>query len=231
MFQSGRHLYITLATTLGFALAGRVARGVSTSGALAGAIIAFILAIRDLKMFFVLLIVFCVTLAATRAGSSRKQQLQLAEAKSGRSASQVLANLGVAALILALPSFPSAYLLALAALAEVAADTTSSEIGTVFSTRTILITNLKSVPAGTNGGISLSGTAAGVLAAIIIAVCARALGLVQWPRVIVIACAGTAGMVVDSILGASLERKGWLNNDFVNLLSTVSAALLVWLLT
>ena len=209
----------------------RLARGVSNSGALAGAAVAFILALRDIRMFFLLLIVLCVTLEATRLGSSRKQQLELAEPAAGRSASQVMANLGVAALLLALPFFPSAFLLALAALAELSADTTSSEVGTALSGKTILITNLKSVPAGTDGGISLSGTAAGVLAAIIIAACAGALGLIQWAGVVVISCAATAGMLIDSILGATVERRGYLNNDFVNLLSTASAAMLVLILT
>jgi len=226
-----RHLSLILATTLGFAVLARLAHGVSNSGGLAGAVVAFILALRDIKMFFLLLIVFCVTLAATRLGGLRKQQLELAESAGGRSASQVMAHLGVAALLLTLPSFPSACVLALAALAELSADTTSSEVGTALAGKTVLITSLKSVPAGTDGGISLSGTAAGVLAAIIIGACAHAFDLIQWAGVIVIACAGTAGMLVDSILGATAERRGDLNNDFVNLLSTASAALLMWILT
>jgi uncharacterized membrane protein len=32
------------------------------------------------------------------------------------------------------------------------------------------------------------------------------------------------GLFFDSLLGATLERRGWLNNDAVNFLSTVSAA-------
>jgi len=35
---------------------------------------------------------------------------------------------------------------------------------------------------------------------------------------------GTFGLFFDSLLGATLERKGWLNNDAVNFLSTVSSA-------
>jgi uncharacterized protein (TIGR00297 family) len=230
LLHSSRHLYLVLATTLGFALAARVARGVSTSGAAVGAVIAFILALRDLRMFLVLLLVFFVTLAATRLGGSRKRQLQLAEAESGRSASQVMANLGVAALILAIPSPSPAYVLALAAMAEVAADTAASEIGTAFSMRTILITNWKRVSAGTDGGVSLSGTAAGVLAAIIVAASSAALILVRWSDSILIAAAGIVGMVVDSMLGATVERRDYLNNDLVNLLSTAAAAGFAWLL-
>jgi len=32
------------------------------------------------------------------------------------------------------------------------------------------------------------------------------------------------GLLFDSVLGATLERRGWLNNDGVNFLSTASAA-------
>jgi uncharacterized membrane protein len=40
-----------------------------------------------------------------------------------------------------------------------------------------------------------------------------------------IACAGGIfGLFFDSLLGATLEERGWLNNDGVNFLSTMSAA-------
>ena len=32
------------------------------------------------------------------------------------------------------------------------------------------------------------------------------------------------GLLFDSLLGATVERRGWLNNDAVNFLSTASAA-------
>lgn len=230
--HSGNRLYIILAVTVVFALAARLTHGVSSSGVLAGAAFALVLMIArpDLSFFWVLLVVFFLTLAATRAGYLRKQQLQLAEAERGRSASQVMANLGVAALLLAFPSIEGAHLLALAALAEAAADTTSSEIGAAFSTRTILITSWKGVSPGTNGGISLSGTVAGILAALIVAACAEALGLLHPAGIFIVGAAGVGGMVVDSLLGATLERHGYLNNDAVNLLGTAAAAGFAWLL-
>lgn len=228
LHASGR-LYAALLTTIGFAVAARIAHGVNTSGAMAGAVIAFSLASRELRIFWVLLVVFFVTLAATRIGSSRKRQLRIAESENGRSASQVMANLGIAALVLVLPNAPFAYV-ALAALAEVAADTTSSEIGTALSSNARLITTWKPVPSGTNGGVTLSGTLAGFLAAAITAGCAALLGLAPLTTMAVIAVAGAGGMTVDSFLGALLEQRGYLNNDLVNLLSTASAAGIAWLL-
>ncbi len=42
--------------------------------------------------------------------------------------------------------------------------------------------------------------------------------------------AGFFGTVVDSLLGAVFERRGWLDNDLVNLLSTASAVGAAWVL-
>lgn len=222
-------LIIAIAITLAFALLGRLTHGVSSSGAIAGAALAFLMACRDLRIFWVLLVVFALTLAATRLGISRKQQLRVAESGNGRSASQVVANLGIAGLLMALPSFGAWQILALAALAEAAADTTSSEIGTAFPGRTVLISTWRTVSPGIDGGISMTGTIAGLLAAATIGAFGVFVGLIPAPQAIAIACAGTLGMLVDSFLGATLEKRRYLNNDFVNLFGTSSAVLLGWL--
>jgi uncharacterized protein (TIGR00297 family) len=225
----GPSFYLVLAITLAFAAIGRIARGVNTSGALAGAAIAFITASRELKAFWVLLIVFLLTLAATRLGRSRKQQLRVAESRAGRSAAQVVANLGVAALLLSIRSSDGLMLLALAAMAEAAADTVSSETGSAFPGKTVLITTWQEVAPGTDGGISAGGTFAGALAALIVAAASCASGLLTASQIMVVASAGTAGMLVDSALGAAFERRGYLNNDLVNLLGTAAAAGAAWL--
>jgi uncharacterized protein (TIGR00297 family) len=228
---TGNHLFPALGITIAFALVGRLARGVDTSGALAGGVIALILAAEDLRLFWILLAVFLITLAATKLGGSRKKQLRVAEADRGRSAAQVMSNLYVGTLMLARPfqmTTELAVLLLLAALAEVAADTVSSEIGTAYPGKTVLITTWKSVPAGENGGISVAGTLAGILAAVLVAACALALGLVSFSGAAVAACAATLGMLVDSALGAALERKGLLGNNSVNLLGTMAAVGIAW---
>ena len=215
-------MVIPLAVTAVFAVLAGFAHGVDLSGALAGAAIAFILAARDLKMFYVLLVVFAVTFLATRLGIERKQQLRKAEARSGRSASQVAANLGVAALVVMLA--PEHWrVLSLAALAEATADTSSSEVGLAFPGKTVLITNWKAVSPGLDGAISVYGTAAAAVAAGLIAVSALLLGLVSLRQAVAILYAGFFGTVIDSLLGALLERRGYLNNDAVNLLSTAAA--------
>jgi uncharacterized protein (TIGR00297 family) len=186
------------------------------------------------------LAVALLAFAATRVGRRRKEQLGTAEARRGRSASQVSANLGIAALV-AIGPVQSCLLdqrwsrtlthaglpllvLTIAALAEAAADTVSSEIGQILGGRPRMMTTLRAVDPGTDGAISLSGTLAGVFASGMVA----ALG--TWalrgnPSFFTVSCTGGIfGLLFDSLLGATLEQRGWLNNDAVNFLSTASAA-------
>lgn len=226
----GRYRFvIALGLTAAFALLGWLSHGVTVSGALAGASIALVMAATDLKLLAILVVVFAVTFIATRLGNPRKEQLHVAEPRSGRSASQVMANLGVAGLIVA--TAPAGWrLLALAVLAEVAADTSSSEMGQGFPGKTVLITTWKPVSVGLDGGISLNGTVAALVAAGIVVLTARLTGLTSTRQAAVVLGSGLLGMLVDSVLGAVFERRGYLNNDLVNLLGTASAAGVAWLL-
>ena len=226
---AGPRFLTGLAITAGFALMAWFAGGVNVSGALAGSAVAFTMAVRDLRMFLALLVVFAVTLVATRVGHARKLQLRTAEPPGGRTAAQAMANLGVAALVVAVAgkAWP---VLALAALAEAAGDTSSSEIGMAVPGKTWMITTFKPVPAGTDGGISLFGTIAALLGAASVAVAAVVTGLAPLSQIAAMILAGFFGTLIDSLLGAVLERRGFLNNDLVNLLSTASAVAMAWVL-
>jgi uncharacterized protein (TIGR00297 family) len=222
-----RPFLIAFAITVGFAILAWFVGGVNLPGAFAGSAVAFVMAVRDLRMFLVLLVVFAVTLVATRIGYARKQQLHAAEPTGGRTAAQAMANLGIAALVVAIAhaGWP---LLALAALAEAAGDTSSSEIGMAFPGRTVLITSFKSIPPGTDGGISLFGTLAAIAGAAIVATTALLSNLITLPQAAVVIFAGFFGTMIDSLLGSLFERRGWLNNDLVNLISTGVAVAVAW---
>jgi uncharacterized protein (TIGR00297 family) len=112
----------------------------------------------------------------------------------------------------------------LAALAEATADTVSSEIGQAFGGQPVMLTTMRRVDAGVDGAVSLLGTAAGVAAGAVV-VLAGQWALRLTPKDAAVALAGgVAGLFFDSLLGATVERKGWLGNDLVNFASTLFAA-------
>ena len=214
----------------GFAVIARMLSAVSDGGALVGLVIAFLLmAATGLGGFLPLLAVFVLTLLATRWRREHKRNLGVAERGSGRNASQVLANLGAAALCSAAAiAFPrEANLLmagAMATLAEAAADTVSSEVGQGAASKARMILDFRPAPIGTNGAVSIEGTLAGCIAACIVAWISTFFGVVPWHWAPVIAAAGIAGMLFDSLLGAIFENRGDMGNDSVNFVSTVFAA-------
>ena len=215
---------------IGFALVARFMGAVTDGGAIAGVLIAFVLMLAaGFGGFIPLLVLFLLTVISTRWGYARKQRLGIAERRRGRKASQVIANLGAAAAC-ALPLIwfqePKEILLAgsMAALAEAAADTVSSELGQATARGAYMITDFRDAPIGTNGAISVEGTISGCVAASIISWVSAAVGVVEWRWTFVIAFAGIAGMFLDSILGATVENARRIGNDTVNFVSTVLAA-------
>jgi len=224
-------LWIPALISIIFAGFGRAVRGVTTGGAVAGALVCFALLLAaGPRGFIALFAVFLLTWAATRIGYARKQSLGTAQPRAGRNAAQVFANLGVAAicaLIYATAWRDSRMLIALiAALAEAAADTVSSEIGQAVGGAPRLVTSWKPVPAGTDGAITLAGTAAGVAAAIAVSLI-DVIGF-GWRSAPICASAAILGMIADSFLGATLERRRLLDNNAVNFSSTAIAAMIAF---
>ena len=215
---------------IGFAVIARTLGAVTDGAALMGVLVAFVLMLAaGLAGFLPLVTVFVITVVATRWGHGRKLRLGVAERAPGRTASQVLANLGAAALCalaaIWFPQFTGILLVgSMAALAEAAADTASSEIGQASARAAYLITDFRQAPVGTNGAISVVGTLAGCLAACLIAWVSAVFDVVSWNWTPLIALAGIAGMFLDSVMGATWENSGKMGNDAVNFVSTVFAA-------
>ena len=183
---------------------------------------------------------FVLTFAATRAGRRRKTQLGVTEGGRGRSAAQIVANLGMAGLMtlggvvgifdvvggqggLVEFSMHAMTVGLLAALCEATADTVSSEIGQAFGGRPVMLTTLRRVDTGTDGAVTLLGTFAGVAGAAIVAAVGMWSMQIAGRAAMVGFAGGVAGLFLDSVLGATVERKGWFGNDQVNFFSTVFA--------
>jgi uncharacterized protein (TIGR00297 family) len=220
---------LSAVVTLAFAGAARLLRGVSTSGAIAGAVVCFLLcAGAGFGAFAALVTVFLLAWLTTRFGYSQKQRLGIAEKREGRKASQVLANLGIAAICASLFSLENSnrvWLLALAAaLSEATADTVSSELGQAIGSKPRLITTWRPVPQGTDGGVTAQGTIAGICAAAIVSLVCVSSKMISWKWFGISVAAASVGMLFDSVLGALLEQRRVLNNDGVNFLSTAAAA-------
>ena len=114
-----------------------------------------------------------------------------------------------------------------ASLSAATADTLSSELGTLYGKRFYNIINLKNGIRGENGVVSLEGLLIGIAGSIVIAF-VYAVGFGFNFNFFIIIIAGTIGNIVDSILGATLEKKNYLNNDAVNFINTLSAAICAW---
>ncbi|WP_205511483.1 DUF92 domain-containing protein [Longitalea arenae] len=223
--------WIVLLFTGALVAATIIFRKLTVAGALTGACLAMFLykgaGITGLAMLGAF---FVAGTAATAFGRSKKEKIGIAEQNKGqRRAGQVLANGGVAALAGLLGwLYPQqaglCQLAAAAALASASADTLSSEMGSVYGKSFYNILTFKKDACGLDGVISLEGTLWGIAGSAMIALI-YAIGYGFSPAVIWILLAGFTGNLADSVLGASLERKGWLNNDQVNFLNTLIAAL------
>ncbi|MEE9230717.1 MAG: DUF92 domain-containing protein [Acidobacteriota bacterium] len=166
------------ASMLALALTGGIAayllRWVSLSGLIAGVMVGTLVGIGLGVGGFVLLLTFFVLgSAATQIGLVSKRTRGIAQERGGaRSSLHALANGAVplACALFALAGAPlGACALAFAgALGAATFDTVASEIGKWLAGPTFLPERLCRVPAGSPGGVSLSGTLAGAAAAAVV---------------------------------------------------------------
>jgi uncharacterized protein (TIGR00297 family) len=214
-----------IAAWIGFRL-----RTVTRAGAITGLVIGTaIAATAGWNAWTLLLLTLVVASISSRMGVRRKTLLGIAEEGGGqRGAGNALANTGlaaIAAVMAVLTTTGDSPMIAFAAaLAAGGSDTIASEIGKAWGHRTYLITSLQHVRPGTSGAISLEGTAAGFMGAVLLAAAAVALGVIPAWAVIPVVAGATLGAFVESVLGATLEARGVLNNDLLNFINTAVAA-------
>jgi uncharacterized protein (TIGR00297 family) len=178
----------------------------------------------------VMLALFLVSGSLLTSGSDRARP-HSGDARTGRrNGAQVAANglwAGVSAL--AVPHAPVfAWSALTGALAAAQADTWATEIGTRSTKTPRLITTGEPVPAGTDGGVTTLGTGGGVAGAALMSLAAAA-APAPWPAVVTGLIGGIVGMLVDSLLGATVQYRGgrgwrWCTNDVVNFACTGTGA-------
>ncbi len=184
--------------------------------------------------FFILLTFFFLGSLFTRYKYAYKLSRGTAEKKGGtRGYKNVFSN-SLAALSIAVAYrifYPAHDMLFIAAylgsIATACGDTLASEIGETFKGMPRMITTFKKVPSGTDGAVSSLGEGAALFGASVIGL----LAVLLIPNIrsdyfvlIAVAAGGFIGTNIDSVLGATLQQKGYLSNNGVNLLATISGA-------
>ena len=132
----------------------------------------------------------------------------------------IMANLNLANIALFKVGFAASFVAKLA-------DTFGSEIGKRFGRETYLITSFKKVESGTEGGVSIEGTLASILGAIVMAYVMLCLSIIYTKsQFIIVSSSGFLATILESIIGAKYQNKFKLSNEAVNAIQTSISSLL-----
>lgn len=164
-----------------------------------------------------ILLFFILSSLLSKIGKKRKQKFADTFQKGGRRDSgQVLANGGVAGILVLLWNyFPDNvwYFAFIGSIAAVTADTWATEIGVFSKIAPRDILTFKRVTPGTSGGVTLLGLSGGIFGSFII-VFLGSLVTKRYDQVaqamvlfVLIIGAGTLGSLIDSIIGATIQAQ------------------------
>ena len=171
---------------------------------------------------------------ATKVKMGEKENLGIAEKRGGARGPENVWGSAATGMVCALLThvIPCNYcgsLLRLGYVASIAtklSDTLGSEIGKAYGKNCYLITSLKRVPRGTEGAVSVEGTVAGIGGSLVLALVAKALGLISTDiQVVYTIIAAFVATTAESFIGAVFQDKiPWLTNELVNLINTFIGA-------
>ena len=183
-----------------------------------------------LSWFILLLAFYLLGGAFTRYGYSQKHKLGIAQSHGGRRGYKNVYSNSLVPLVLAIcfgvygnDVFIFAFI---ASVATANGDTLASEIGETSRSKPRMITTLKETEPGVDGGVTPLGEAASLAGAIIIGLLATGMGMAGVFGIVVAAIGGFLGTNFDSLLGATLQSRGILSNNGVNLVATAFGALM-----
>jgi uncharacterized protein (TIGR00297 family) len=191
-----------------------------------------IIVFSGLPWFLLLLTFFILGGGFTRYKYAFKESIGIAQAKDGiRSYENVFSNSTAAlALAVAYGIFPEHSLLIIYAfmgtVATATGDTLASEIGTTAKGKPRMITTLKISEPGADGAVSSLGELAAIFGSAVIGVLGYTLGISSdfWLSVLITTAGGFFGTNIDSLLGATLQKRGLLSNSGVNFVATFAGA-------
>ena len=229
-------LAYAMVISFGFAYFAYRFKTADMSGLFAAALIGIVLIVfADVRWFLIMLLFFVLAMFATKYKIEYKRKIRVEEEKGGIRGYVNMFSNGLTPTIAAIcygiyphPIFIAAFL---GGVATAAADTNAGEIG-VCGGAPYLITNLKKVPHGTNGGVTWLGEAAGLLTATVIGAGAVLLGVADLPLFIATICGGFIGTNLDSLFGQIFENKGYIKNAGTNFLATTCGCIIgagIWL--
>ncbi len=200
--------------------------------------IGLIIGLLGSAYWLLLLIAFAViAFAATLFGLTKKTEDGLQEGAHGERGYKNILGVGIPPCIIAVlsvivgDSYDTLMSVAyVSTVAVAAADTVASEIG-VRDPKVWLITTFKPCPPGTNGGVSVLGTLASLLAAMVTAILGWILVIHEPVNALVVipVFSGMLGNILDSLFGAWFENKGYIskyeNNCLTGILGAIIGAL------
>jgi uncharacterized protein (TIGR00297 family) len=243
---------------LAFALAAVLLNTIDARGFLASATVGFaVIYGGGFPWFVIIAVFFSLGVVFTLYKYGYKRRLGSAQGKGGaRNWPHILANGGIASIaaiwnITSPGIVPAAVFLG--AVSTSAADTVATELGLLSHSQPTLITHpSRAVTPGTSGGVTTLGFLGAAFASVVIGIMALLLGILPDPYLILPVCVigGMFGAVFDSLVGATVQRKGhcvvclkptealkhcgertkatqgkwYIENNIVNVLSTIAGA-------
>lgn len=106
--------------------------------------------------------------------------------------------------------------LVICSLAALIADTASSEVGQWVKCKTYSIISLKKTTQGIDGGVSVNGFVGSVICILVYLALFTIFYNLNWHNFILIFFISEISNLADSFLGATIQKKGYLNNEQVN---------------
>ncbi len=181
-----------------------------------------------LPWFLLLLAFYLLGGGFTRYGYAYKKKLGIAQSHGGvRGYKNVYSNSLVPLAMAVCYGVYGSDIFIYAFIASVATangDTLASEIGQTSRSRPRMITTLKETETGIDGGVTPLGEAAGLAGSLIIGILATGMGMAGLMGIAAGTIGGFLGTNFDSLLGATLQRRGILSNNGVNLVATAFGA-------